>query len=220
MNKFFVLVAMVTLMVSYQNCSNSMSFDASEQLVAKVGEAEEDGSNTYDGVIDEIADEMPASPVSPPSSAEPPSAPGNRYPPVARDRDRNHDHDRDGRHDHDDEDCDKDDKDHDRDYADDDGSSSASAMYVCVLEGEGRGKSIRLGQSSEGLSSDTATVNDICMSKKACESVVSKAFSVKGAEKRGYCGDGNNRQDIVRMSDAQVDEAIAKELLKRMMSSN
>lgn len=214
MNKFFVLVAMVTLMVSYQNCSNTMNFDATEQLMAKVGEAKEDGSNTYDGVIDEIADSMPGSPVTAPPvaappvaappvaappTAEPPSAPGARYPPVAREPD------------HEDDDS-------DHDYADDGGASHSQASYVCVLEG--RGKSVRLGQSSAGLSGDTSTVNDICMSKKACEEVVSKAFAVKGAEKRGYCGENNGREDIVKMSDAEVNEAIAKELLKRMMSSN
>lgn len=215
MNKFFVLVAMVTLMVSYQNCSNTMNFDATEQLMAKVGEAkEDDGSNTYDGVIDEIADSMPGSPVTAPPvaappvaappvaappTAEPPNAPGNRYPPVAREPD------------HEDDDS-------DHDYADDGGASHSQASYVCVLEG--RGKSVRLGQSSAGLSGDTSTVNDICMSKKACEEVVSKAFAVKGAEKRGYCGENNGREDIVKMSDAEVNEAIAKELLKRMMSSN
>lgn len=214
MNKFFVLVAMVTMMVSYQNCSNTMNFDATEQLMAKVGEAKEDGSNTYDGVIDEIADSMPGSPVTAPPvaappvaappvaappTAEPPSAPGNRYPPVAREPD------------HEDDDS-------DHDYADDGGASHSQASYVCVLEG--RGKSVRLGQSSAGLSGDTSTVNDICMSKKACEEVVSKAFAVKGAEKRGYCGENNGREDIVKMSDAEVNEAIAKELLKRMMSSN
>lgn len=215
MNKFFVLVAMVTMMVSYQNCSNTMNFDATEQLMAKVGEAkEDDGSNTYDGVIDEIADSMPGSPVTAPPvaappvaappvaappTAEPPNAPGNRYPPVAREPD------------HEDDDS-------DHDYADDGGASHSQASYVCVLEG--RGKSVRLGQSSAGLSGDTSTVNDICMSKKACEEVVSKAFAVKGAEKRGYCGENNGREDIVKMSDAEVNEAIAKELLKRMMSSN
>lgn len=218
MNKFFVLVAMVTMMVSYQNCSNSMSFDASEQLVAKVGE--EDDSNTYDGVIDEIADSMPtpAQPLPEGPVAQPPRVPDTRYPPIARDPDHDdddHDHDRDGRHDHDDKDCDKK-KDKDKDYADDDEKSS-NAKYVCVLDGPG--KSIRLGLSSAGLSDNTSTVNDICMSKRACEEVVSKAYTVKSAEKRGYCGD-SNRADIVQMSDAQVDEAIAQELLKRMMSSN
>lgn len=218
MNKFFVLVAMVTLMVSYQNCSNTMNFDATEQLMAKVGEAKEDGSNTYDGVIDEIADSMPGSPVTAPPvaappTAEPPSAPGTRYPPVAREPDHEDD---DSDHDRDYDDHDQDDSDHD--YADDGGASHSQASYVCVLEG--RGKSVRLGQSSAGLSGDTSTVNDICMSKKACEEVVSKAFAVKGAEKRGYCGENNGREDIVKMSDAEVNEAIAKELLKRMMSSN
>lgn len=229
MNKFFVLVAMVTMMVSYQNCSNTMNFDATEQLMAKVGEAkEDDGSNTYDGVIDEIADSMPGSPVTAPPvaappvaappvaappTAEPPSAPGNRYPPVAREPDHEDD---DSDHDRDYDDHDQDDSDHD--YADDGGASHSQASYVCVLEG--RGKSVRLGQSSAGLSGDTSTVNDICMSKKACEEVVSKAFAVKGAEKRGYCGENNGREDIVKMSDAEVNEAIAKELLKRMMSSN
>jgi hypothetical protein len=87
---------------------------------------------------------------------------------------------------------------------------------VCLTD---QGSRFAWGLSSAGLSDNTSTVNDICMSKRACEEVVSKAYTVKSAEKRGYCGD-SNRADIVQMSDAQVDEAIAQELLKRMMSSN
>lgn len=182
MNKFFVVIGLLTLIVGFQNCANSLSFEPGQELVQKVDVGLDD-SNTYDGVIEEIADDMPSSgqPATPPPAVSYPA-----------------------------DDKDYDDKD-DRDYA------SAKGTHVCVLAG--KGKSIRLGMTSGEFSSDPSTVNDVCMSRKACEEIVSKAFEVKGAENRGYCGE-NDRRDIVHLSDKQVEDAILKELLKRLMTSN
>ena len=37
MNKFVALAAMLMLVVGFQNCSNSMSFESAGQLIAKTG---------------------------------------------------------------------------------------------------------------------------------------------------------------------------------------
>lgn len=230
MNKHLIIIAGLFLVLGFQNCSNTASFNADGVLVAKTDVSlQDDGTNTYDGVIDEVADEMPSS--NPPSTTTPPSAgggttapsptpyPGNRnY--TGRDDDKDYDHD-DKDYDHDDKDYshhdDKDDNDYDVDHDDD--SDHSKATHVCVLE-SGPGKSVRLGRTAGALSNDTSAVNDVCMSEKACLETVSKAFEVKGAEKRGYCKESSGNSKVVRMSDKEVQDAIAGELLKRIMSSN
>lgn len=231
MNKHLIIIATLFLILGFQNCSNTASFDADGALVAKTDVSlQDDGSNTYDGVIDEIADEMPVSnpPSSPPSSGvvvvpTPSPTPAPNY----NGGDRNYG----GRDDDDDDHDDDDDRDYDRDHdegddndynvdhGDDDSSSHATATHVCILEST-RGNSVRLGHSSGDLSQDTSAVNDVCMSEKACLETVSKAFAVKGAEKRGYCKESNGSSNFVKMSDKEVEDAIAKEMLKRIMSSN
>lgn len=229
MNKHLIIIAALFLILGFQNCSNTASFDADGALVAKTDVSlQDDGSNTYDGVIDEIADEMPVS--NPPSSGvvvvpTPSPTPAPNY----NGGDRNYG----GRDDddHDDDDHDDDDRDYDRDHdegddndynvdhGDDDSSSHSKASHVCILESTG-GNSVRLGKTSGELSQDTSAVNDVCMSEKACLETVSKAFAVKGAEKRGYCKEKSGNPNVVKMSDKEVEDAIAKEMLKRILSSN
>lgn len=223
MNRHLLIIAALFLILGFQNCSNTASFDADGSLVAKTDVSlQDDGSNTYDGVIDEIADEMPVP--KPPSTGGgvvvvPTPTPAPNYRGGHDDDDHDHDdHDDDDR-DYAGRDDDEDDDDHEKD--DDDHSNSKSdATYVCVLESSSGGKSVRLGQTSNGLSNDQSAVNDVCMSEKACLETVSKAFAVKGAEKRGYCKESNKSSNFVKMSDKEVEDAIAKEMLKRIMSSN
>jgi len=223
MNKHLIIIAAFFLILGFQNCSNTASFDADGSLVAKTDVSlQDDGSNTYDGVIDEIADEMPGS--NNPPSATPTPAPN--YGGGRNDRDDDDsDYDDDDR-DYDDDDRDyadrddDDDRDHDDDDRDEHSNSKASASYVCVLESSSGGKNVRLGQTANGLSNDQSAVNDVCMSEKACLETVSKAFAVKGAEKRGYCKESNKSENFVQMSDKEVEDAISKEMLKRIMSSN
>ncbi len=243
MNKHLILVAMLFLILGFQNCSNMTSFDADGALVAKSDvSVQDDAPNTHDGIIDEIADQMPVTPppsgggVAPqPAPAPVPGRSPTPAPPQYTDREHHRDHDHDEDHD---DDCDRDnnyagrddddDHDHDEDHDDNDHDEDRDdndhdddhkkASFVCVLGGSG--SSTRLGQSSAGLSSDTSAVNDVCMSEKACLETVSKAFQVKGAEKRGYCKEKSGNPNVVRMSDKDVEDAIAKEMLKRIMTSN
>jgi hypothetical protein len=206
-----IIIATLFLILGFQNCSNTASFDADGALVAKTDVSIQDGSNTYDGVIDEIADEMPVS--NPPPSTGgggvvvPPPTPAPNY----------HGGDRDyaGRDDVDDDDRDDNDNDYDHD---DVANSHSEATHVCILE-SGSGKSVRLGKTSGDLTQDTG-VDDVCMSEKACLGTVSKAFAVKGAEKRGYCKEKSGNPNVVKMTDKEVEDSIAKEMLKRIMSSN
>jgi hypothetical protein len=222
MNKHLILIAAFFLILGFQNCSNTASFDAGGSLVAKTDVSlQDDGSNTYDGVIDEIADEMPGSksPSSGGGSAVPTPTPAPSYG-GGRDDDRDDD-DRDDGSDY----ADRDDDDgRDHDGADRDEHSKIKASYVCVLESSSGGKNVRLGHTANGLSNDQSAVNDVCMSEKACLETVSKAFAVKGAEKRGYCKESNKSENFVQMfvqmSDKEVEDAISKEMLKRIMSSN
>jgi hypothetical protein len=202
MNKLTVVALMLMLLVGYQNCANSLSFQPGQELVQKVDRALED-SNTYDGVIEEVAEGMPDS--TRPVVRDPVAG----YPPRDQ-RHEEHEDDEDDNHNHDEIKISDDHK----VYED---PASKAQIYVCVLKGKGR--SVRLGMTGAGLSHDTATINDVCMTRKACEQFVSKAFEVKGAERRGYCGQ-NNRRDIVHLSDNQVEEAVSGELLKRLMITN
>lgn len=226
MNKHLIIFTVFFLILGFQNCSNTASFDADGALVAKSDVSlQDDGSNTYDGVIDEIADEMPVS--NPPSTGGggavvvPTPTPAPNYGGGRDDDDYDHDDGYDRDYDHHDDDRDyagRDDGD-DRDH-DDHSNSKASASYVCVLESSSGGKNVRLGHTANGLSNDQSAVNDVCMSEKACLETVSKAFAVKGAEKRGYCKESNKSKNFVQMSDKEVEDAISKEMLKRIMSSN
>jgi hypothetical protein len=229
MNKHLIIIAAVFLILGFQNCSNTASFDADGALVAKTDVSlQVDGSNTYDGVIDEIADEMPVS--NPPSTGGggavlvPTPTPAPKYG-GGRDDDDDDYEDDDRDYDDDDRDYDDDDRDYtgrddDDDDSDDHSNSKTAASYVCVLESSSGGKNVRLGHTAGGLSNDQSAVNDVCMSEKACLETVSKAFAVKGAEKRGYCKESNKSDNFVQMSDKEVEDAIAKEMLKRIMSSN
>lgn len=203
MNKHLIITVTLFLILGFQNCSNTASFDAADALVAKSEILpSDDGSNTYDGVIDEIADEMPVS--SPPSSDDPPSSGGAVVVvPIPTPNDNGGDRDYEG---------DDDERENDE-YA-------SQATHVCVLRSDNPGKSIRLGKAADGLSANPGAVADICMSERACLEIVSKAFEVQGAESRGYCKHKNKSSNFVKMSDNEVEDAVANEMLKRIMSSN
>lgn len=76
--------------------------------------------------------------------------------------------------------------------------------YVCIVEGPG--KSNKIGFQSS-LISQNGTPGDVCMTKQACLSIVSKAFAVKSAEKRGFCKNSNS--NVFSMTDAQIQALVA-----------
>lgn len=79
-------------------------------------------------------------------------------------------------------------------------------VYVCVLEGHGR--SIKLGYVEGELTGKVATPQDVCLSKNACLNIVSQAFEVKSAEKRGFCP--NKNPHVVHFSDEEIQALIDK----------
>lgn len=223
-NKYTVLAAALVLIVSFQNCSNNASFDAAGSLIAK------SGVDDVTGNIDVPAD-IPADvgnndgavlPLPPPSAPPPsPGAPPPSYPPVV---DRDHDHD----HDHDNDVDDDDDKEcanrgprnggnRPDERSDDDDhkkNPTSSALVACILEGPG--SSVKVALNRAGLSGQNSASDSVCMSEKACLTVVSKILPVKSAEKRGYC---DNNPNVVSMTDAEVEAAVNQELLAKMVSS-
>lgn len=228
MNKYTVLAAVAVLILGFQNCSNTTSFDASGSLIAKSGVDDTTGN------IDVPADVTPDSPtdvgnndgavipVPPPTTPPSPGTQPPSYPPVV-DREHNHDHD----HDHDGDRDDDDDKEcvnrgpgngggrSDDDKDDDSKKNPASSELVaCILEGPG--SSVKVALNRAGLSGQHSASESVCMSEKACLTVVSKILPVKSAEKRGYCGHNPN---VVSMTDAEVEAAVNQELLSKMVSS-
>ena len=99
------------------------------------------------------------------------------------------------------DDDDDDDGDDGDDTADDD---EGEHKYICILDGPG--KSVRLGFLNDQLSPNGRTPQTICMSKSACEDLVSEKFDVKEAARRGFCPDKNPH--VIPMSDAELEERL------------
>lgn len=221
MNKYTVLTAIAILIVGFQNCSNTTSFDASGSLIAKTG------INDVTGEIDEPV-EPPADvgnndgaviPVPPPTPSQPPmpGAVPPAYPPVV-DRDHDHDHDHDNDHD-DDKECVNRGPGHGGSAPgerpdDDKKNPSTSNLVACILEGPG--SSVKVAFGSAGLSGQNRVEKSACMSENACLNLVSKILPVKSAERRGYC---DHNQNVISMTDAEVEAAVNQALLTKLVSS-
>ena len=216
MNKYTVLAAIAVLIVGFQNCSNTTSFDASGSLIAKTGIDDVTGEidQPTDVPVDVVNNDGAVIPV-PPSPSQPPM-PGTvppTYPPVV---DRDHDNDVD---DDDDKECVN--RGPGRDGSrpverpdDDKKNPSTSGLVACILEGPG--SSVKVAFGSAGLSGQNPVEKSACMSEKACLSVVSKILPVKSAEKRGYC---DHNPNVILMTDAEVEAAVNQALLVKMVSS-
>jgi hypothetical protein len=85
-------------------------------------------------------------------------------------------------------------------------SGSSQLEYVCILLGPG--KSVRLGVIDESLSLNGKTPKTICTTKRACLEIVSRRFTVKSAEKRGYCP--NKNKHVVPMSEGELASILAE----------
>lgn len=219
-NKIYVFAAVTVLVVGFQNCSNTTSFDAAGSLVAKTGADDSvtddtgssDDSSNIDDSNDDVADGGGNSGgVMPPPSLNDGQNPS--YPPVV-DRDRNDRDHRDNGSSHDGSSRD------DRECADRGNSEdrrhdgSQSGLVACILEGPG--SSVKVALSQAGLAGEHSVSKSICMSRNACLGIVSKILPVKSAEKRGYCGHNPN---VVSMTDAEIEAAVNQELLSKMVSS-
>lgn len=77
-------------------------------------------------------------------------------------------------------------------------------LYICILEGPG--KSVRLGYVDGVLTENGHTPDTVCMSRMACEQIISQRFIVKGAERRGYCPDKNPH--VYQFSDTELQSLI------------
>ncbi len=201
--KMTVLMMGLILVLAFQNCGNSMSFQQDGSLVAKAdedtnGDGIPDDPSADDGNLNP-GDGAPPVGATPRPGADPGATPRPGYGGGGR-----HDDD-----DDDDEDC-KDRADDDRDHNDDDDdhrTTATGASFVCILDGPG--KSIKIGHRSADLAGGNAADSAVCMSENACLGIASKVFSVKQAERRGFC-----KQAIasgrVSLSDAQVEEAVTR----------
>lgn len=101
-----------------------------------------------------------------------------------------------------------DDKDHgtqkdNRDEKDKNSSKddAQQTRFICVLEGHGR--SIHLGFADNKFVAKNATPLSVCMTKYACESLVTKKLVVKSAEKTGFCK-LNGNPHVIHMNDAEL----------------
>ena len=89
----------------------------------------------------------------------------------------------------------------DEDVADD---NSGAGNYICILGGPGN--SVRVGYVSDGLVEHGRTPQVVCMSRNACLNIISRSFSVKGPERRGFCP--NRNPHVIPMSDAQIEDSL------------
>lgn len=223
--KMTLLMLGLVMVLAFQNCGNNMSFEQDGSLVAKADEdtngdgipddpTSDDPNNSDDDSDDDgglnPGDGSPPqypSPTPRPPGAGPTPAPGT--PPVASPTPRPSYGGGGGHHDDDD---DKDCKDRDRDYNGGNGgnhvgSTSSSTNFICILEGPG--KSVKLGLRPSALAGGTSADQAVCMSQNACLNIASKAFSVKMADRRGFCKQAG-ASGRVSMSDAQMEAAVTK----------
>ena len=90
------------------------------------------------------------------------------------------------------------------DEEDDDGKNER--LFVCVVEGPG--KSHKAAYVNGEIIGKVGTPADICMTEKACLTIVSQVYPVKGAYKRGFCPDKNPH--VVHFSDDKIQELVNK----------
>jgi hypothetical protein len=216
------------MVFAFQNCGNNMSFQQDGALVAKADvdtngdgipddPTSDDSNNTddnTDGGLNPGDGSPPVYPTPRPPGASPSPSPAPGTPPGASPTPRpgygGGGHDDDDDHDHDDKDCDNDDGHHgDGDHS----GSSSKAAFVCILEGPG--KSVKLGLRTSSLAAGNSADQAVCMSQNACLNIASKAFSVKMADRRGFCKH-SSASGRVSMTDAQMEEAVSKAKVLQM----
>ena len=86
------------------------------------------------------------------------------------------------------------------------GSNSTTNIYKCVLNGPGEKYS--LNYINEKFVSETSTPQTVCLSKQACEEIVSKAFDVKYAKEHQPC---ISNKHTIQLSESEI-EAIIKNM--------
>jgi hypothetical protein len=203
MPKLTLLLLGVVMVLAFQNCGNNMSFQQEGSLVAKadVDTNGDGGLNPGDGLP--YPSPTPRSPSASPTPRQ--HYGGGEH--DEHDGGHDNDNDYDNGNDHD-KNCDN----KDRDRGNHAGSSSA-ATFLCILEGPGN--SVKLGLRPNSLAAGTSADQAVCMSENACINIASKAFSVKMADRSGFCkqaGAGGR----VFMSDAQMEEAVTKAKVLQM----
>ncbi len=89
------------------------------------------------------------------------------------------------------------------------GSRESNSQVICILEGPGQSRHLALADDDQ-LASQNATPQAICMSRPACEEMVSRKFKVKGTKATGYCKDKENggNPNVIKMSDEQIAEKL------------
>ena len=235
MNKIVVLAGMLILVVGFQNCSNSMSFDSAGSLIAKSGINDTTGDiETPEGVGNNdgaVIGVPPAGGTTPVPGASP--APGG-VPPVAGPTNPANP-----------------------------GTSpipgaspipgtvpgagpatpvagpgnpmnppagggsckknpvaanpnvpaGPPADCACILEGPGL--SVKAALYSNAFRGQNPVAQSACMTESACLKTVSKILPVKMAVRRGYCKQNPN---VVSLTDQQVEASVNAALLSKMMS--
>jgi hypothetical protein len=195
MKKIMLGLAAVGLVIAFQNCSNGASFQSAGDLVAKAdgGSADPatDGVNAGDGATGPAASPTPVvtAPNYPPKDLPGTLPPGHTG----------------------DDDCDRDDHGHHHEHVQ--GHNKSDMQFVCVLEGHG--KSVKVGLLNKSLVGQNGTPSDVCMTENACLNIIAKKFSVKSAEKRGFCK--NKSAHVVTMTDVEIEASLAEtELMKSL----
>lgn len=73
-------------------------------------------------------------------------------------------------------------------------------IFICIIEGHGNSQ--RVGYIEGALLGKNATPQDVCMSEKACNEIISQKIAIKGPAVRGFCP--NKNPHVVEMSDEQI----------------
>lgn len=199
MPKLISVLLGVVMVLAFQNCGNNMSFQQDGALIAK---ADEDTNG--DGIPDDPTADDPGNTGDGddgrlnPGDGAPPRGPALIPSPTPRPN-----YGGGGGH-QDDKDC----KDKGRDQnSGNDRNHPGSTNFICILEGPG--KSVKLGLRPNAMAGGTSADQAVCMTQNACLNIVSKAFAVKMADRRGFCNQ-SGASGRVSMSDAQMEAAVSK----------
>lgn len=235
MNKFVVLAAMLMLVVGFQNCSNSMSFESAGSLIAKSGINDTTGdietpegvgngdgavigvppaggslpvpgaSPTPGGVPPVAGPTNPANPANPANPGAGPTNPANPANPGYPVAGPTNPMNPPAGGGS----CKK----KDPVAANPSVPAGPPADCACILEGPGL--SVKAALYSNRVSGQNAVAQSACMSENACLKTVSKILPVKAALRRGYC---NQNPNVVSLTDKQVEASVNAALLSKMMS--
>lgn len=81
-------------------------------------------------------------------------------------------------------------------------TAQGDTHYICITEGPGNSRHVKFDSQHNLLYSDNSVPVSVCMSRNACESILTSTFNVQEAAERGYCKNGAPNQ--VSMKDAQI----------------